>query len=377
MAKRGAWTAFRNAWNLCGGLPSKGEALAAFVTRQRTLGWTNRTDVSRLFAPAAPFGSRWHASPPVPEQQKDYEQQESDRFGRETSEGTTTSHVAVDRYLPVNAFHLGRRIDLEELGKEFPNRPHLSQKDSLIISLMKKPEPGQTNDVPFSECYMVAFKYGSVVFFNLDSTKRDKYLEMASKHTKGKSKIPRVEEYGVVVRSALEGWSTFEQDHLLLKRLDINNIRVMSTVLAHTVALDHYSGQVDSMLDVFSSLNQMMEKTGDLTIKKKKLFQLIATNNTTLTDVITKLRLLERSDPAWRYAQYGKIWEGLRQEFEIEERFETLDLKLNLVQNNIKFFLEVLQNRKSDTLEWIIIILISGEICVSIYDLMTRAPGLP
>jgi len=366
MAKRGIWKAFRNVWNLGSGLTSQGEALVASATHQRTHGGMHGTDVAGVFARIAPFGARRFASPPSVEQQKEHEQQGPDRFGREVSEETTSSHVAVDQYLPVNAFHLGRMIDLEKLGKEFPNRPHLSQKDSLIISLTKKPESGRMKDVPFS-----------VVFFNLDKLKRDKYLETASKYTRGKSKIPRVEEYGVVIRSALEGWSTFEQDHLLLKRLDINNIRVMSTVLAHTVALDHYSGQVDSMLDVFSSLNQMMEKTGDLTIKKKKLFQLIATNNTTLTDVITKLRLLERSDPAWRYAQYGKIWEGLRQEFEIEERFETLDLKLNLVQNNIKFFLEVLQNRKSDTLEWIIIILISGEICVSIYDLMTRAPGLP
>lgn len=377
MAKRGVWKAFRNAWKLGSGPTSQGEALAACATHHRTLGGQRGTDVAGVLARIAPFGARRFASPPIVEQQKEHEDQGPDRFGREVSEETTSSHVAVDQYLPVNAFHLGRMIDLEKLGKEFPNRPHLSQKDSLIISLTKKPESGWTKDVPFSECYMVAFKYGSVVFFNLDRSKRDKYLETTSKHTRGKSKIPRVEEYGVVIRPALEGWSTFEQDHLLLKRLDINNIRVMSTVLAHTVALDHYSGQVDSMLDVFSSLNQMMEKTGDLTIKKKKLFQLIATNNTTLTDVITKLRLLERSDPAWRYAQYGKIWEGLRQEFEIEERFETLDLKLNLVQNNIKFFLEVLQNRKSDTLEWIIIILISGEICVSIYDLMTRAPGLP
>jgi len=45
------------------------------------------------------------------------------------------------------------------------------------------------------------------------------------------------------------------------------------------------------------------------------------------------------------------------------------------MQNSLKYFLEILQNRKSDTLEWIIIVLIAGEICVSMYDILGR-PGL-
>ena len=40
------------------------------------------------------------------------------------------------------------------------------------------------------------------------------------------------------------------------------------------------------------------------------------------------------------------------------------------LQHNVRFFLEVLQNRKSDTLEWIIIFLIAGEICVSLYEIL-------
>lgn len=56
----------------------------------------------------------------------------------------------------------------------------------------------------------------------------------------------------------------------------------------------------------------------------------------------------------------------------MENRFETLDMKLNLVQDNLKYFLEILQNRKSDTLEWIIIILIGVEIALSVYELGSK-----
>jgi hypothetical protein len=43
---------------------------------------------------------------------------------------------------------------------------------------------------------------------------------------------------------------------------------------------------------------------------------------------------------------------------EIDDRFENIEFKLNLIQQNAKFFLEVLHHQKSNNLEWIIAILI-------------------
>lgn len=87
---------------------------------------------------------------------------------------------------------------------------------------------------------------------------------------------------------------------------------------------------------------------------------------------VSKSVLICRYDIAWKHAKYGNIWEFLRSELEMENRFETLDMKLNLVQDNLKYFLEILQNRKSDTLEWIIIILIGVEIALSVYELGSK-----
>lgn len=161
-------------------------------------------------------------------------------------------------------------------------------------------------------------------------------------------------------------------DHVVVESFDLNSVRVIGSVLGQSVALDHYAHEADAMLRIFTKLNEEMEKSGTFSMKKERLFQLVATNNTTLTDLVNNLKLLDRSETAWKYKMYSDLWEELRTEFELEERFETLEYKLNLVQHNVKFFLEILQNRKSDTLEWIIIILISGEIGVSLYDIATR-----
>ncbi len=39
------------------------------------------------------------------------------------------------------------------------------------------------------------------------------------------------------------------------------------------------------------------------------------------------------------------------------------------MQDNLKYFLEIMQNKKSDSLEWIIIVLIAVEIVLTLYEL--------
>ena len=154
-------------------------------------------------------------------------------------------------------------------------------------------------------------------------------------------------------------------DSVKLPQLDGHNLAVIATVLAQSVALDHYAAKTDAMLEAFTRLNSSVERTGVFSaLEKRSLFRLVALNNTLFTDVIAKIGILERSNTAWKYLQYADVWEGLQDEFEIRDRFWKIEFKLNLIQQNSKFFLEVLATDKSNTLEWIIIALISIEIVV-------------
>lgn len=47
-------------------------------------------------------------------------------------------------------------------------------------------------------------------------------------------------------------------------------------------------------------------------------------------------------------------------------------LQLELVQDNLKYFLEIMQNNKSVLLEWLIIALISAEIALGVFEITTR-----
>ncbi|CEF98343.1 Protein of unknown function DUF155 [Ostreococcus tauri] len=292
---------------------------------------------------------------------------------------------AHDYMLPVRAYYVGSMIDVRALAKQLPAYPKEFNREGVIIRMSPKMEQGDMSaldgDAPIPpdmlSRYLVVFKFGSVVFYNMGLREREECLKLARTFTSTPLPVPMTDDYRVVVRPGLADWASLENDHIVLKRMDINNISVISSVLAQTVALEHYEQKVDGMVEIFSKLNKSTELTGDLNISKKRLFSLVAENNNTLTELITKLGLLGRSDTAWQYAQYNLVWEGLRQDFELEERFQDLDYKLNLIQTQVKFYLEILQNRKSDALEWIIIVLISLEICVSLYDMSDKIPSIP
>ena len=51
----------------------------------------------------------------------------------------------------------------------------------------------------------------------------------------------------------------------------------------------------------------------------------------------------------------------MKEEFEIDERFDSIEFKLNLIQQNSEFYLQVLQEENSSTVELIIITLICLE----------------
>ena len=90
-----------------------------------------------------------------------------------------------------------------------------------------------------------------------------------------------------------------------------------------------------------------------------------------MTHVITKLGLLDGGRPGqafWSEEDCYSLWERLHEEYELESRFRNLDFKLGHIGDNLKFFTEVLEGKKSTRLEWAIIVLIAAELALGLYD---------
>ena len=72
--------------------------------------------------------------------------------------------------------------------------------------------------------------------------------------------------------------------------MDRNNIVIIGTVMAQTVALDHYAESVERMIVQFMNMNMKIEETGNFDLlDKKDLYKLVASNNTVITNVLSKV----------------------------------------------------------------------------------------
>jgi len=252
--------------------------------------------------------------------------------------------------------------------------------------------------------YISVFSYGSVVLFNIPEEDHMHHLRQIRKM----SKIPiaevlqHEEDYKLMVHKELETPAVIHAEHLNIRELDANNVTIVSIILAQTVALDYFAANVDQMIDKFGQLNLSIQETGSFTaIKEKDLYKLVASNNSIFTNVLSKLGFFEGTDVAWENAEYSIAWDGetsrtcftthltnqchphhlhhaeLREEFELESRYKDLSLKLNIINDDARFFLAVLHHHKSTKLEWLIIALISGEMFIGIAGLAMQIMGAP
>lgn len=280
------------------------------------------------------------------------------------------------RCIPVKAYFLSTSIDLKSLQADHGSDVVPPSTRSLnYIALRYSEFPQEIMDIGvkdnrFCYRYVVVFQYGSAVLFNIADHEAEHYLDIIRKHASGWLPEMRKDDYAVVEKPSLTTWMKGGLDYIVLKSLDTDGIRIIASVLGQSIALDHYIRQVDDMVEEFTEINRVMEKTGNFTMQRKKLFQLVGKANSNLADVIIRLGLFDRSEIAWKNSNYAQILEYLREEYELNQRFGSLDFKLKFVEHNIHFLQEVLQNRRSDLLEWGVIILLIIEIVISLYEII-------
>ncbi|RHY32867.1 hypothetical protein DYB32_002157 [Aphanomyces invadans] len=285
-------------------------------------------------------------------------------------------------HMPIRAVHLARKMDIVSLFQRlYTDRfkvSHYLYKDSIVLRLsaatddrnaawvstlnlnMKPstfpamapftpPSANPSLDAPTEipsrrakDKWVVYFDYGAVVFFNCDDSLTETLVKHAKKYCSDAFDIRGHDEELLLVRAPpcpVRG---------------ADRAQVIAGVLAQTVALEHYERQVDAILAEFEKLNTLVEKKGPQTAlfgltflgtqstereQHRKLFQIVATNNTLLIDLVSKLRVIDRKRPgdaAWSHTRYHNMWETLLEEFELNERFNNLNFKLELIQHNTK-----------------------------------------
>lgn len=306
-------------------------------------------------------------------QTEEYKLSNRQRRGQLSAHDSVKDHI--QERIKVKAIHAASSLNTKQMLTIFDKSHHpihhVFGKTFLIVQLPSL-DQGQPR-------FVAMFNFGSIVFFNVSEQDIAQVLDKSKLYSK--NPIPRglerKEFFELAIAPYMRNEAYTNSVCAVVKNMNVRNVSIVSNIMAQTVALDSHNDTVDELLSTFESINDTVRTTGNFTsLEKKQLFKIVAQNNSLLIDMIAKLGIKNKSDYAWNLTQYERLHEGMRHEFEIDPRFEHIEFKLNMIQDNAKFFLEILQNQKTDTLEWIIIILITFECVLMILEMSGLGPGL-
>lgn len=167
----------------------------------------------------------------------------------------------------VKAYYIARGVDIRRVESNLygTSREQLHGK-SVTITVEKKLNQ-----------FISIFEYGSCVFFNIPTAQHSEHLrrirEAAFVETNA-GRFEHTEDYTVMIHDKLDRPFAIKPEHVNIRCLDSNNIVIIGTVVAQSVALDYYAATVEEKLDTFMRMNKNIEESAnpnfDLMVKYLK-----------------------------------------------------------------------------------------------------------
>lgn len=249
--------------------------------------------------------------------------------------------------LKVEAFQIAEQINIKRFRAEFTGEPLFATNYEAFY--------GQENGK-----YLYVLNYGVVVFANHNEVEKSDFIRFLKNFTEravtGDFKEDLMVE--VIPGSKLK----FSYTDLTITELNENVVRIIMLNTAQSVALELYEALSDDILEGTKLFAEELERLGKMQISPKNLLKFIGRTISVKNSIIDNLYVFNSPDVVWENEYLAKLDHGLREMFDINTRFRAVDYELRVVQDNLELFTDLLQNRESTRLEWIVIGLIFIEV---------------
>ncbi|MDD5252260.1 MAG: RMD1 family protein, partial [Patescibacteria group bacterium] len=219
--------------------------------------------------------------------------------------------------------------------------------------------------------FVCVYSFGVIVFLGFgDKREIGKMLKRFSHADDGgatASDKAELEEYGVVVDE--EQPEAVEFDFVRIRQLTVEKVMLICNVIAQSVAIDYLESQIQETMQKFEGIHNAMSQKGKLIANTRSVIKTLGASGNTVHFIINRLSLLDKPDIAWEDREAETMFIGLRKMFELEDRFGALRFKMDFIQSSSEVVLDVLQTRRAEFLEWIIIVLFVIEIVFALMGL--------
>ena len=214
--------------------------------------------------------------------------------------------------------------------------------------------------------YLYVFDYGVVVFANYDAVAKSEFIQFMRNYAITLVNLDLSEEYRIVVEEKLNK-ILVKNDFVSVPQIDSSLLRIVMLNIGQSVALEHYEVLTDELISSSKHYIMELENRGKLSISKKDLLKYIGRVLNVKNSIVDNLYILDDPNLVWDNEELNLLNRNLKTNFDINPRFKDLDYRLQIVENNLTLFTDVLNVRESSRLEWIVIISIALEIVIALF----------
>ncbi|PIR21324.1 MAG: hypothetical protein COV45_00845 [Deltaproteobacteria bacterium CG11_big_fil_rev_8_21_14_0_20_47_16] len=205
------------------------------------------------------------------------------------------------------------------------------------------------------EQYVAIFDYGSVVFFNCDVTSAQEWIERLTPFASRMSRQQYSDSFTIHV-GKMEGESSTEE--LYVPEFSLDVVKLVAVVLSRSVSLEYFESLVDRSLGQLEDAVEQLAQTGKLVGSRKTLIQQAGLALNIRHELAYNLGLLDDPDIVWEGgARMYELYARLSQTFDVRERVQILQRKMDIITKSSEFIIQRIQDRTLTWQEYAIIVL--------------------
>ena len=258
--------------------------------------------------------------------------------------------------MKVNAYQYAESIDVKTFKSDFTVEVNYSSSDELFFKM----EDGR---------YVYVFKYGVICFLNYDAVKIAEFFKLIKQYSKNPIENKLFEEFLIETDCKQ---NSFGYNKVEITKSDSDTLRLIMLNVSHSVALDYYSDQSDILLEGTNHQIQYLENKGKLNISGNNLRRYIGRTLNLKNKISQNLYIFDSPPETWEDENLNKIDIGLKKTFDLQIRYRNIQEDLQIIKENLELFKDLMQYKKSNLLEWIVILLILIEVVNVLVDKFIR-----
>jgi len=209
------------------------------------------------------------------------------------------------------------------------------------------------------------YPFGGAVFHDATPEQREAFLERIRATLRGPARKVVAESF--TVREEPGARTSFVEGVLQIGELGPARAAAVAIVVAQSAAMEYYERLVDDLFGRTDALVDRLEKTGTVRARPARLHRFIGEAITSRNEVLSVLHLLDKPDEVWEDPELDRIYDDLRAEFDLTDRYQSLEIKLRGVQESLELVLDVARDRRMWLLEMSIALLILVELVLSLW----------